>query len=98
MKIERRNYSRGAWRLIDANGNEVYWQKPFEHPDLGWTFVQMPVCGDTKQACTAEVLAFLHQCVLRINKGGDWPLIRAKISSAASAQPEQSEQGGVCTA
>ena len=98
MKIERRSYSRGAWRLIDANGREVYWQKPFEHPDLGWTFVTMPICGDTKKACTDEALAFLHQCVLRINKGGDWPLISAKIGGATNAKSEQSEQRRVCTA
>ena len=69
MKIERMNYSRGAWRLLDDNGNDVYWQKPFEHPDLGWTFVNMPVCGETKAECVMETLALLSLAIKRLKAG-----------------------------
>ena len=66
MKIERHNYSRGAWRLLDDDGKEVYWSKPFKHSDLGWTHVSMPVCGDTKAECIAEALALLDVSLKRL--------------------------------
>ena len=69
MKIERRNYSRGAWRLLDDDGKEVHWSKPFKHADLGWTYASMPVCGDTKQECIDEVLALLSFTVQRLKAG-----------------------------
>ena len=69
MKIERQDYSRGAWRLLDDDGKEVYWSKPVKHADLGWTHVSMPVCGDTKQECVNEVLALLSFTVQRLKAG-----------------------------
>ena len=67
MKIEKRNYSRSPWRLIDNNGNEVYWQRPMKHPDLGPTWVNEPVMGDTKAECTERVLDLLGLCFARLN-------------------------------
>jgi hypothetical protein len=69
MKIERHNYSRGAWRLLDDDGKEVYWSKPFKHSDLGWTHVSMPVCGETKAECIAETLALLGLALNRLRAG-----------------------------
>lgn len=69
MKIERRNYSRAPWRLIDNNGREVYWQKPMDCPSLGKTWVSAPVCGDTKAECISETLQLLALCFHRMNAG-----------------------------
>lgn len=69
MKIEKRNYSRGAWRLLDSNGNDVYWQKPMDHADLGKTWVTAPVCGDTKAECISETLALLDLALKRLRAG-----------------------------
>lgn len=69
MKIERRNYSRSPWRLIDNNGREVFWQRPMKHPDLGNTWVTEPVMGDTKTKCTERTLELLALCFHRLNAG-----------------------------
>jgi hypothetical protein len=69
MKIERRNYSRSPWRLIDNNDREVVWQRPMKHPDLGQTWVTEAVCGETKAECTARVLELLGLCFARLNAG-----------------------------
>lgn len=69
MRIERKNYSRGAWRLLDDNGNDVYWQKPMKHPDLGQTWVTAPVCGETKAECIAETLELLSLALRRLRAG-----------------------------
>jgi hypothetical protein len=69
MKIEKRSYSRSPWRLIDNNGNEVYWQRPMEHADLGWTYVTEPVCGETKTECTERSLELLGLCFAKLNAG-----------------------------
>ena len=69
MKIEKRNYSRSPWRLIDNNGNEVYWQRPMKHPDLGPTWVTEPLMGDTKAECLERTLELLGLCFARLNAG-----------------------------
>ena len=55
-KIEKRSYSSNPWRLIDENGNEVYNDVTFDHPDLGKCNIDMPVCGPTKQSVVDQVL------------------------------------------
>ena len=85
MKIERMNYSRGAWRLLDDNGNDVYWQKPMDHPDLGQTWVTMPVCGETKAECITETLALLSLALRRLRAGH----CAAPDRSIAPARPPQ---------
>jgi hypothetical protein len=69
VKIEKRSYSRSPWRLIDNNGNEVMWQRPMKHPDIGATWVYEPVMGDTKTECTERVLELLALCFWRLNAG-----------------------------
>lgn len=91
MKIEKRNYSRSPWRLIDNNGNEVYAQKPMKHADLGHTFVTEPVCGATKAECIAATLELLGLCFARLN-AGIGPNPAAAIRARTSA-PKTAEQG-----
>lgn len=69
MKIEKRNYSRSPWRLIDNTGNEVAWQRPMKHPDLGYTWVNEPVMGATRAECLERVLELLGLCFARMNAG-----------------------------
>ena len=69
MKIEKRNYSRSPWRLIDNNGREVQWQRPMKHPDLGQTWVTEPVAGATRAECTERTLELLGLCFARLNAG-----------------------------
>lgn len=60
MKIERRPYSRKPWRLVTSKGAEIYVRQAFDHPDLGATVIDGPVCGDTKAECTDAALAILE--------------------------------------
>jgi hypothetical protein len=69
MRIEKKDYSRGKWRLVTPNGEDVFWQKPMDHPDLGQTWVTVPVCGETKQECIYETLHLLEILILRRQKG-----------------------------
>lgn len=68
MKIERKNYSRGPWRLLTDDGNDVYYNKPMDHPDLGMTWVTMPVCGETKAECLEATLSLLSQALNRLQE------------------------------
>lgn len=65
MKIERRGYSRAPWRLVTASGAEVYVRQAFDHPDLGKTLIDGPVCGDTKAECTDKALTLLGHLLER---------------------------------
>lgn len=69
MKIERREYSRAPWRLVTDAGVEVYAQQRFKHPDLGWTFVDGPVCGQTKAECIKNALGLLELLMDRQRHG-----------------------------
>ena len=60
MKIQKFLYSRGAWRLVNSQGQEVVWRKPFDHPDLGKTVVDQTICGDTKAECLERAFEFLE--------------------------------------
>lgn len=59
MKIVRMNYSRSPWRLLNDEGQEVYWQRPFKHASLGATVISEPVCGSTRAECTEKALEML---------------------------------------
>lgn len=59
MRIERRPYSRSPWRLVTSDGKEVYWKRPMDHPSLGATVVEEPVCGETKTECVENALRAL---------------------------------------
>lgn len=59
MKIQKFPYSRGAWRLVNSQGQEVVWRKPFDHPGLGMTVLDQTICGDTKAECMEQVFEFV---------------------------------------
>lgn len=49
FRVEKRDYSRGKWRVLDANGEEVWTSMIFVHPQLGETIINGPVCYDRKR-------------------------------------------------
>lgn len=55
FRIERQDYSAGAWRVLDADGNQVYRHEVFEHPSLGPITIAGPVCFDRKRDARAWV-------------------------------------------
>lgn len=65
MKIEKLNYSRHPWRLVDSKGCEVYVNQPFTHPEIGHTVIQGAICGATKAECTDAALALLEALMKR---------------------------------
>jgi hypothetical protein len=65
MKIEKLNYSRHPWRLLDSEGREVYTRQTMDHPSIGMTAFSGPVCGETKAECMASALALLESLMRR---------------------------------
>jgi hypothetical protein len=65
MRIEKRSYSRAPWRLVTEAGAEVYAQIAFDHPGLGMTAFNQPICGDTKTECIENALALLGKLLKR---------------------------------
>lgn len=63
LRIEKQNYSMCPWRLVNEAGKDVSWSKPMKHPDLGWTVINSPICGQTKQECIDEALDVLAHLV-----------------------------------
>lgn len=59
MKIEKKNYSAAPWRLVTQEGREVYWPVAFDHPAIGMTVINHPICGETRAACTEQALVLL---------------------------------------
>lgn len=55
FRVEKQNYSRGAWRVLDANGQQVWRDEEFDHPNLGLTIISGPVCFDRKRDAVAWV-------------------------------------------
>ena len=65
--IRKTNYSRGSWRLVDADtleeiGHTDYWQDA----DGQWQQSVEPVCGETKAECVELVLKLLWNAGKRI--------------------------------
>lgn len=56
-RVEKQGYSRGAWRVLDTAGQQVYATQPFEHPNLGWIPLHGPVCFDRKRDAVAWIAA-----------------------------------------
>lgn len=54
-KVEKQSYSRGAWRVLDAQGRQVWHLTTFEHPFLGHTITAGPVCFDRKRDALAWI-------------------------------------------
>lgn len=56
-RIEKQGYSRGAWRVLDAIGDQVYRREVFDHPNLGPINIAGPVCFDRKRDAAEWVRA-----------------------------------------
>lgn len=59
MRVEKKGYSASPWRLVTDSGAEVYAAVPFDHPKLGRTVINGPVCGKTKTDCIESALRLL---------------------------------------
>jgi hypothetical protein len=57
-RVEKQSYSRGAWRVLDADtGEQVYRNEVFDHPFMGRINLSGPVCFDRKRDAVAWVEA-----------------------------------------
>lgn len=65
MRIEKLSYSRAPWRLVTSDGKEVYAPQAMDHPSIGPTVFNGPVCGESKTECTANALALLERLLKR---------------------------------
>jgi hypothetical protein len=54
-RIEKQSYSRGAWRVLDADGRQVYRCAEFDHPFMGLISLNGPVCFDRKRDAVAWI-------------------------------------------
>lgn len=68
MQIKKLGYSRSPWRLLDDDGNECYVPAKFDHPDMGPTMIDEPVCADTKAELIEKVLRLFSGCVKRLRE------------------------------
>jgi hypothetical protein len=57
LSIKRLGYSSNPWRVVDEAGNELWQPAAFDHPQLGRTRIDEPLCGNTKQEVVDKVLA-----------------------------------------
>lgn len=48
LRVEKRGYSAGPWRIIDAQGQEVWHSQPYPNAEVGLPPIQMPMSFDTK--------------------------------------------------
>ncbi len=60
MEIVKKPYSSNPWRLVDCKGREIEALRKFEHPNLGWTTVFQPICGNTKKECEKKAMELLQ--------------------------------------
>ena len=56
-RIEKQSYSRGAWRVLDIDGQQVYRREMFDHPSMGPIHIPGPVCFERKRDAQAWVSA-----------------------------------------
>jgi hypothetical protein len=53
-RVERQDYSRGAWRVLHAPTGEQVWRRErVDHPNMGPIVIDGPVCFERK--CDALV-------------------------------------------
>jgi len=60
MRIEKRNYSRGQWRLVADDGREI------DRVEAEHGYV-LPICADTKEGLVRVILAHYEQCCAELN-------------------------------
>lgn len=81
LSLKKLNYSRSPWRLVFADGRELYSNQHFDHPSLGATIMQGPVCGETKGECLSTALALLGYLITT----------RSPAASPESEEPTQTD-------
>lgn len=54
-RVEKQSYSRGAWRVLNSAGEQVYRNQMFDHPFLGHILIAGPVCFDRKRDAVAWI-------------------------------------------
>ena len=65
--IKKTAYSRGAWRLVDAEtGDEIGHTDHWQDADGKWRESVEPICGETKAECVDLVLKLLWNAGKRI--------------------------------
>lgn len=57
FRVEKQAYSHGAWRVLDADGAQVWTSQVIEHASMGTIAVPGPVCFDRKRDALAWVEA-----------------------------------------
>lgn len=57
FRVEKRDYSRGSWRVLDSDGEQVWRKERFDHPTLGAMVIDGPVCFERKRDALAWVAA-----------------------------------------
>lgn len=57
-RIEKQDYSHGAWRVLNAETGEQIWRRErFDHPHMGMITIDGPVCFQRKRDAVAWVEA-----------------------------------------
>jgi hypothetical protein len=65
--IKKTAYSRGVWRLVDAEtGDEIGHTDHWQDDDGKWRESVEPICGETKAECVELVLKLLWNAGKRI--------------------------------
>lgn len=59
FRVEKQSYSRGAWRVLHANGEQVWANENFDHPFMGKIRIAGPVCFERKRDALAWIAARL---------------------------------------
>ena len=78
--IRKTIYSRGAWRLVDAEtGDEIGHANQWQDADGKWRESVEPICAETKAECVELVLRLLWNAGLRI------AVMREKLEAKESA-------------
>lgn len=55
MRVQKQDYSRKPWRVIDESGATVLRRETFDHPSLGVIESMWPACFDRKRDALAWV-------------------------------------------
>ena len=59
-RVEKRNFSAGAWRVVTDEGRQLYTRAPYPVQEAGLPSIAEPLCADTKKGAE-ELLAVLRK-------------------------------------
>lgn len=57
LRVVKLGYSVDPWRIVDADGQELWRDELFDHPMLGRTVISMPICFPRKREAVAWLAA-----------------------------------------